>query len=155
MKKNYNKTRKTPYILLMAVYYNVIPRRNMKDPEGPKLYYPVLRSIEALTEESAARRIALNSSINPKDALTVIYQLEAFMKEFLLLGHSIRLRDFGSFHLKFNSSGVATKEEVTVDLIRKVNLKFLPTEEFRSTLQEVEFIPVESLLSKLSPEEEP
>ena len=155
MKKILKKIVKTPYIIMMALHYNRIPKRNMKDPEGPKLWHPVLHSIEALTEKDAAERIALNSSINPNDALTVIYQLEAFMRESLLKGFSIRLRDFGSFHLTIYTDGVPTKEEVTVDLIKKVNLNFLPNEELRYFLQQAEFKPVEDLVSKIKPDEEP
>lgn len=152
--KIFNKNKK-PIILLMALYYNKIQKRNMKNPEeGEKMWHPVLRSIKALTENDAAKRIALNSSINPKDALTVIYQLEAFMRETLMQGHSIRLRDFGSFHLTVTTDGVLEKEQVTIDLIKKVNLNFLPSEDFRYALQQAEYVPVETLLSKIKAEGE-
>lgn len=74
------------------------------------------------------------------------------MKEALMNGRSVRLSDLGCFRLTINAKGVPTLKEVTTDLIEKVNIRFLPSEQFRQDVNKSTFIPMESLYDKTEEE---
>jgi hypothetical protein len=58
---------------------------------------------------------------------------------------TIRLGEVGNFGLTAHSEASETKEEVTAENIKHINLRFLPTKYVREQLQKVTFKPVESL----------
>lgn len=138
----------------MSLYYNKVRRKNLKDPEGPKLWYPVLRSIGYMEDKELADRIAETTSLNPRDTLTVVYQMQKVMKDIMLHGRSIRLSDFGYYRLTINATGVNTLEEVTTDLIKRVNIRYQPLDQFKYDLNKATFIPMETLYDSTEVEEE-
>jgi len=129
----------------MAQLYRKIQRKNMKDPEGPKLWYPVLRSLGVVTEKELAILLADETTLNPKEAEMAIYQLQKILLRVMLDSKTVRLGEVGNFYLTTHSEGSETMEEAGTEKIKRINLRFLPTLFVREALQKATFKPVESL----------
>jgi predicted histone-like DNA-binding protein len=129
----------------MALFYNKVQRKNPAKQSEPAKWYPVLRSVTQVTEKEVGKRIADETTLNPKEAEMAISQLLKVLKAELLAGNTVKLGDWGTFHLTVNSNGVATEQEVTATLIKQVNINFLAGDELREALNKAEFKPASSL----------
>ncbi|MDD3281177.1 MAG: DNA-binding protein, partial [Bacteroidales bacterium] len=122
-----------------------IKKKNLKDPEGPKLWYPVLRSVGVVTEKELAKLLADETTLNPKEAEMSIYQLQKVLLRVMLDSKTVRLGELGNFRLTASTEGSETMEEVSPEKIKKINLRFLATKSVREALQKATFKPVETL----------
>ncbi len=129
----------------MALFYNKVQRKNPAKQSDPGKWYPVLRSVTQVTEKEVGKRIADETTLNPKEAEMAISQLLKVLKSELLAGNTVKLGDWGTFYLTVNSNGVATEQEVTATLIKQVNINFLAGDELRDSLDKAEFKPASSL----------
>ncbi|MBP7103377.1 MAG: HU family DNA-binding protein [Bacteroidales bacterium] len=129
----------------MSLIFRKIERINMKDPEGPKLWYPVLRTITVVTEKELAKLLADETTLNPKEAEMAIYQLQKVLLRVMLDAKSIQLGELGNFYLTLHTESSETKEEVTADKIKKINIRFRPSAFVRESLQKANFIFIETL----------
>jgi len=129
----------------MALFFRKIQKKNLKDPEGPKLWYPVLRSVGVVTEKELAKLLADETTLNPKEAEMSIYQLQKVLLRVMLDSKTVRLGDLGNFRLTANTEGSDTMEEASPEKIKKINLRFLATKLVREALQKATFKPVETL----------
>ena len=129
----------------MSLIFRKIERKNMKDPEGPKLWYPVLRTITVVTEKELAKLLADETTLNPKEAEMAIFQLQKVLLRVMLDAKSIQLGELGNLYLTLHTEGSETKEEVTSDKIKKVNIRFRPSASVREALQKAHFIFIETL----------
>ena len=134
----------------MSLYYNKVQKRNMQEPEKGNLWYPMIRSIGTIYDDELSQLVSERTSLHPRDSLVAIYGMQAIMKEKMSLGYNVCLRDLGSFRLTIHASGVATLDEVTPELIKQVRIRYLPTAALRAYINNVGFIPVESLLSQIT-----
>ena len=64
----------------MALFFRKIQKKNMKDPDGPKLWYPVLRSVGVVGEKELGILLANETTLNPKEAEMAIHQLQKIDK---------------------------------------------------------------------------
>jgi len=103
----------------MLLFKKKIERKNMKDPDGQKLWYPILKSIGILKEKEVAKLIADETTLIAKEAEMALYQFEKVLLRSMLDGKTIQLGELGSFRLTIKSEGVATNEEVSTNLIKK------------------------------------
>lgn len=129
----------------MSLFFKKIERRDLKDPDGPKLWYPVLKRIGVLKEKEVATLIADETTLNAKEAEMALYQLEKVLLRAMLDGKTVQLGELGTFRLTISAEGAASVDEVSTDLIKKVNLRFLPSLTVREALQKATFVPVETL----------
>lgn len=75
-----------------------------------------------------------------------IAQFEKILIRLLLEGHSVQLGDWGSFHLTCNSEGSDTKEEVTAQNIKNLNIRFIPGKELKQAINKATFISIEGMI---------
>ncbi len=132
----------------MALLYNKIERLNTAKPEEPKKWYLILKSLGQVSEKEVASMIAEGSTLNPKEAEMAIGRFEKVLVRLLLDGHTVQLGDWGSFQLKLNCSGAATKEEAVIANIKKINIRFRPGKELTEMIAKATFKPASSLLTK-------
>ena len=52
----------------MAIFYNVVQRKNPSKPTDPMQWYIVLRRVEQTDEEDVAIEIADETTLNPHEA---------------------------------------------------------------------------------------
>ena len=98
-----------------------------------------------LKEKDVAKLIADETTLNAKEAEMALYQFQKVLLRAMLDGKTIQLGELGSFRLTINTEGVGSLEEVTTDLIKKVNLRFLPSVTVREALQKATFTPAEKI----------
>jgi predicted histone-like DNA-binding protein len=132
----------------MSIFYNKVERGNPMDPQAPKKWYAVLKTIGQTGEKDVAKLIADETTLNRKEAEMALDQFEKILLRLLLDSHSVQLGDWGSFHLTCNSDGSDTKEEVGVTNIKNLNIRFTPGKELKEAIQKAEFIYSESIVSK-------
>ncbi len=129
----------------MALFYNKVQRKNPNHQEESGKWYPVLRSVSQVSEKEVAKRIADETTLNPKEAEMAIYQLLKVLKDELLSGNTVQLGDWGSFYLTINSDGVAEEKDVTATQVKQVNINFRAGSELREALDKAEFKPASTM----------
>ncbi len=67
-------------------------------------------------------------------------QLRKILLRLLLEGHSVQLGDWGSFYLTCKSEGSDTKEEVSSNNIRNLNIRFSPGKELKDAVQRASIV---------------
>jgi predicted histone-like DNA-binding protein len=134
--------------ILMALLFNKTQRGNPSNPGAPKLWYPILKSVKLVKEKEVAKLLADETTLNPKEAEMAVSQLLKVVTNLLLEGHTVELGELGSFRLTISSEGSATEEEVTANNIKKLNLRFTESEEFKAALKKATFVDISSLSKK-------
>ena len=123
----------------MALFYNKIQRGNPSNPNAPKKWYPILKSIGHMTEKQVAKEIADETTLNPKEAEMALYQFQKVLTKAILDGKTVKLGELGSFQLTIKSKGVDNESDVTASLVEKVNLRFTPSSEIKDNLKKAQF----------------
>lgn len=130
----------------MPVLIRAIEKTDINNPDGPKKWYPTQVTAAQVDENQVAMDIAEETTLNPSEAMMALRQLRKVVLRHLLAGESVKLGDWGSFSISLTSAGgAATKAEVNANSIKKVNLKFRPSESFKADLQKATFTWVEKL----------
>jgi predicted histone-like DNA-binding protein len=101
-----------------------------------------------LSESNVAKEISDETTLNRKEAEMALAQLEKVLINNLLSSNSVQLGDWGSFHLSCNSTGSDSKEEVTANNIKSLNIRFTPGKSLKDALKSANFVFAENLVSK-------
>jgi predicted histone-like DNA-binding protein len=99
-------------------------------------------------ESTVAKEISDETTLNRKEAEMALDQLEKVLLRNLLASNSVQLGDWGSFHLTCNGEGSDTKDEVTANSIKHLNIRFTPGKTLRNALKEATFIFAEDTVTK-------
>jgi predicted histone-like DNA-binding protein len=131
----------------MSIIYNKRERSNPLNRTAPKKWYPVLKTINQVSEQDVAKEIADETTLNRKEAEMGLYQLEKVLIRNFLSSNSLKLGGWGSFHLTCNGEGSDTKEGVTAASIKNLNIRFTPGKALRNALKEALFVFSEDLVN--------
>ena len=101
-----------------------------------KKWYP--RSVlvgSPVSTEQVAKRLAVESTVAPADVMAVLQALSGVMGDYMAQGRSVKLDGIGTFYFTANAegNGVATPEEVSVNQINGVKVRFTPETTYRRT----------------------
>jgi predicted histone-like DNA-binding protein len=132
----------------MPVLLNKVERGNPINKTAPKKWYATLRTITQLSESAVAKQIADETTLNRKEAEMAIAQFEKVLVSNLLSSHSVRLGDWGSFHLTCNSAGAESKESLTAAAVKGLKIRFKPGVVLKDALKKASFVFAEDLVSK-------
>lgn len=132
----------------MPVLYNKVERGSFLNKDAPKKWYPVLKSTGMIKEKEVAKRIADETTLNPKEAEMAVSQLLKVVSSALLNGNTVQLGELGSFRLTATTEGSKTKEEVTAVKIKKVNVRFNVSADLKNALKNAKFVVASTLLNK-------
>ncbi len=109
---------------------------------GEKFVAQLDRGVKVNTEQLAEMMVT-SSTVTKGDMLNSIDSLITQMYYVLQLGHSVKLRGFGTFYVKTKVKAVNTADEVTADTIERITIGFIPDVEVRDRMKKVS-ITVES-----------
>ena len=123
----------------MTVFYNKTLRGNPADPDAPKKWFPVLRSIGKLKEKDVAKKVSDETTLNRKEAEMALCQLEKVLVEALLDGTTVQLGEMGTFKLTIKTKGSDTKDEATAMKIEKAMVRFVPSVQLREAIAKIHF----------------
>ena len=111
-----------------------------------KKWYLTLKTISQVSEREAAKQIADETTLNRKEAEMAIAQFEKVLIANLLASNSVKLGDWGSFHLTCNSAGADVKESLSVKDVKGVNIRFTPGKALKEALGKASFVFAETLV---------
>lgn len=123
----------------MPTKYNVIPKRNPRDPNAPPKYYPSVVAGGRITLRQLARQIAEISTVSTVDTMAVLEGLLTIIPREIADGNIVELGDFGSFRLRIKSEGAETAGSVTANSIINILPRFVPGKEFKQVLNTARF----------------
>lgn len=130
----------------MSIVFNRVERANPQDRTKTK-WYPTVKTVRKISERDVAKEIADETTLNPKEAEMSLEQLEKVLIKNLLAGNSVQIGEWGSFHLTCNSEGSDTKEGVSANSIKGLNIRFVAGKSLRDALARATFISAESLVT--------
>ncbi|MDR1091911.1 MAG: HU family DNA-binding protein [Prevotella sp.] len=132
----------------MALLFNKVERGNPAIPGALKKWYPILKSMKLIKERNVAKKLADETTLNPKEAEMAITQLKKVVIDLLLEGHTVQLGELGSFRLTISAEGSKTEQEVTANKIKKVNVRFTASEELKTAIGTATLTDISSLSAK-------
>jgi predicted histone-like DNA-binding protein len=132
----------------MALLFNKTERGNPSNPNAPKKWYPTLKSVKMVKEKEVAKKLADETTLNPKEAEMAVAQMEKVVTDLLLEGHTVQLGSLGSFRLTLSAEGSDTEAEVTVSKIKRINVRFTESEELKAAIKKATFVDISTLSSK-------
>ncbi|MDR0811006.1 MAG: HU family DNA-binding protein [Paludibacter sp.] len=132
----------------MPILFNKVERGNPLDKSAAKKWYPTLKTISRVAEKDVAKEIADETTLNRKEAEMALDQLEKVLIKNLLASNSVKLGDWGTFHLTCNGTASDTKDGVTANNIKNLNIRFVAGQSLKNALDEASFIAAESVVSK-------
>lgn len=100
---------------------------------------------EKVTTEQLAEMLVTSSTVSKGDMLNTLDSVITQMIYLMQLGHSIKLRGFGTFYVKTKVKAVDTLEEVTADTVERIGIGFLPDVEAKDRMKKapINIIPSE------------
>ena len=131
----------------MAILFNRIERVNPQDRQAPKKWYPSLKTIRQVQQKEVAKEIADETTLNPKEAEMALEQLLKILVRQLLSSNSVQLGDWGSFSLTCSGSPADSKEELSAQNIKSLNIRFTSGKALKRALLDAIFKPAENVLS--------
>ncbi|GAB6393748.1 MAG: DsbA family protein/DNA-binding protein [Bacteroidales bacterium] len=117
--------------------YRLLQRKNPQQPTAPQKYYASAVNEGPFSLKEFAREIEGRSSLTRGDIENVLDNFVAECPTFLMLGYSLPLGDLGTLRLSLQSDGVAEPKDFNVSHIRKVNVVFTPSVEFKEALKRI------------------
>jgi predicted histone-like DNA-binding protein len=104
--------------------------------------------MKLIKKRNVAKKLADETTLNPKEAEMAISQLKKVVIDLLLEGHTVQLGELGSFRLIISSEGSKTEQEVTTNKIKKVKVRFTASEELKTAIGKATFMDISSHSSK-------
>ena len=123
----------------MSVKYNVVARKNPRDPDAPPKYYPSIVSSGREGMREIAKQIAEISTVSSVDTMASLESLLSVLPRILANGNIVDLGDFGTFWLRVKTEGSESEADVTARNITNVQIQFRPGKEFKRALEVIEF----------------
>jgi len=128
----------------MPIFLNKVARANPQDRTKIK-FYPTIKTISCITEKQVAKQVADETTLNPKEAEMAISQLEKVLIANLMAGNSVKIGDWGTFHLTCNGEGSETEKEVSAGKVKGINVRFVPGKTLTEALKNATFVMVDKL----------
>lgn len=125
----------------MAIPYSLIlcQVRPGKPEQGnktyPKAQYARLINLDAMAEHMTSH----DSKYNKGDIMAMATQLTTCIREQLLMGNKVVLGDLGAFYVSLVSDAANNAESFHTNLIKKVKVKWDPSDKFSNLINEAQF----------------
>ncbi len=126
------------------VKLKTIERPNPQDRAAENKFYAHAIATGTTNLERLAYLVSHQSTVREADCYAVLISLMHNVIDELEQGRIVKLDKLGAFQIGVRSEGVATAEEVTVNLVKKSHINFRPDKRLRKMLQNVEFTHSES-----------
>lgn len=124
----------------MSIFLKPVQRRNPLDEDAPAKWYPVQYTTKLVDETEVAELVADETTLNPMEALMAIRQLRKIVQRLLLDGKSVKLGNWGTFNVTLNTEGADTKEELTANNVKRVNINFQAGNDLKNAMQKADFV---------------
>lgn len=123
----------------MSIFYKVIAKLNPSNRAAAPKYYASINSVGKRNNRFIAKQIAVRSSLNEMDVLSVIEGFLQIVPETLADGYKVDLGEFGTFGLTAKSKGAEKEEEFNATMIESTKVNFRPGKLFKKALNNADF----------------
>lgn len=100
------------------------------------LYIPQPVAGQPIGVDEIARQINNMCTVTPADVAAVLEALQIVIARNLSQGNSVRLGKVGSFWVKMNTTAESAPDDVTVENIKEIGVKFRANAELKKFLNE-------------------
>lgn len=111
-----------------------ISKSNPQDRLAENKYYAQVVSFGKTDLERLAYLVSNQSTVREGDCYAVILSLLHNIVDELKQGKIVKLDKLGSFQIGINSDAVDTAEEVSVNVVNNVRIKFRPDKRMKNSL---------------------
>ena len=109
-------------------------------PEQGNKTFPVAQYAQNLSLDDMAKHMSGHGSKYTKgDIMAVTTQLVECIREQMLLGNRVSLGDLGTFYVSLKSEPANNAESFSTSLIKDVNVRWRPSTQFKSLINEASF----------------
>ncbi len=109
-------------------------------PELGNKTYAMAQCARVMDLSDIAEHMSSHSSkYNKGDVMAVLTQMSDCVREQLLLGNKVSLGDMGAFSVVLIGDGADNAESFSTSLIRKVKVRWEPSEEFSDLVKSAKF----------------
>ena len=116
-----------------------IQRINPQKPdEAPKYYASAIHN-ERIEMDDLATMIAGRGSMQRSDVHGVLVAIMDVIPQLLINGKVVSLGELGSFYTTISSDGVASKEDLSVSMIRNAFVRYRPSKKLRKKLRMLDY----------------
>ena len=125
----------------MSIPYSLVLRmaKHGKPEEGNKTL-PCAQCRQVMDLSDMAKHMSGHSSKYDKgDVMAVATQLTSCIREQLLLGNKVVLGDLGAFSVSLEAESADNAESFTTALIKKVKVRWEPSNEFKDLINDASF----------------
>ena len=119
--------------------YRIIEKTNPREPKAPKKQYANPVNAGNLTIKELAKEIAGRSSLTRGDIENVLANFLDELPNYLKIGMSVKLGEFGTMRLNLKSEGVEKGKKFDVSKIKGVKIIFTPSSELKKNLEGIKF----------------
>lgn len=131
----------------MSIFLKKIQRINPLKKDDPKKWYPTQVTVEQMNETAVAEAISDETTLNASEALMAIRQLRKVIVGAITNGKSVKLGDWGSFYASVEGTPADSKETLTANNVKRVNINFRPGKELKEAIAKAGFVWTEGLAS--------
>ena len=110
----------------MAIPFKVLPKFNPADRSQPPKFYAQAVNKGSTDLRNLSNKISLISTVSTIDTMATLEALIQVLPGELAEGKSVKLGDFGSFHVTLQSEGAENEEAFTSGNIKKFSIRFRP-----------------------------
>jgi predicted histone-like DNA-binding protein len=121
------------------VKVKTIERPNPQDRLADNKFYAQAIATGTTDLERLAYLVSHQSTVREADCYAVLISLMHNVIDELEQGRIVKLDKLGSFQIGVRSEGVATREEVSINLVKTSHINFRPDKRMRKMLQKVDF----------------
>ena len=122
----------------MSIRLHKVVRKNPQNPAEAK-YYLTQSKKGTVGLDEAAKEIAVDEDMSEGNVHATLIGLTRHLSRYIKNGDTVRLGNFGSFHLSVQSDGKDTPEELTTHDVRHTKVVFLPGVELKQALEHLSF----------------
>lgn len=135
----------------MAIYYNVVERKNPADPESPETkFYAVQKTLGTVGIKEIAETLATRSGHSAGSVMGVCHDLIEAIAHFVSTGSNVSLGSLGYMQARlYNDYGAVTEKMWTPSSnLKKFTVQLRPSYELESKLSKTDLRSMKSMVSE-------
>jgi len=119
--------------------YKIVEKGDPRNPDKEKKQYASPVNAGNLTIKDLAKDIAGRSSLTRGDIENVLANFLDELPNYLKIGMSVKLGEFGTMRLSLKSEGVEHDKKFDASKIKGVKIIFTPSSELKKSLDDITF----------------
>ena len=122
-----------------SVTYNVVPRRNPRNPDAPAQFYAAAKSRGDIDLDMMSERIEKECTLTKADIYAALVALEGTIITALQNGEIVRMGQLGTFRITLSSKSAVEKAAFEPSLIQRGRVSFRAGKGLQSMLTTLQF----------------